>query len=465
MWISISPTSEETYLITDTNRSTQIVENMNGKLRNMNALTYKLLILFLGMALVCQAQVDGEILKPQKGIFLLQNASLVTVTEGILENTDLLISDGLIQHIGKNISTSEAQVIDCTGKFVYPGLIDSGSRLGLVEVNSLAETQDYMELGNVTPNMQALTAINPNSVAIPVTRVNGVTSSIALPSGGLFPGTAVLIHLNGYTPAQMYGGFKGVLLNFPSSARTSTYDTRTDEKVQKEAEEAQKKLDDIWERAVSYHRLKSAGATLDYYPEMAHLSQVIAGEIPLMVEANAAVDIRRAIKWLKEKNVTAILSGVSEGWRIAEEIAESGLPVIAGPVLTIPSRQSDRYDAAYTNPGLLAKAGVKVALRTNDAENVRNLPFHAGFAAAYGMGKEEALKAVTINPAEIFGLEKQIGSLEEGKMANLFISDGDPFEPRTQISHLFIQGYKIPMTNRQIRLYQEFNERSPGLEQ
>jgi imidazolonepropionase-like amidohydrolase len=113
----------------------------------------------------------------------------------------------------------------------------------------------------------------------------------------------------------------------------------------------------------------------------------------------------------------------------------------------------------------LAKAGVKVALRTNDAENVRNLPFHAGFAAAYGMGKEEALKAVTINPAEIFGLEKQIGSLEEGKMANLFISDGDPFEPRTQISHLFIQGYKIPMTNRQIRLYQEFNERSPGLEQ
>ncbi|WP_158860597.1 amidohydrolase family protein [Lunatibacter salilacus] len=431
----------------------------------MEALKYKLLVLFLGFTIFCQAQEDGEFLKPETGTFLLQNATLVTVTQGMKENTDLLIVDGLIQRIGKNLASIDAQIIDCTEKFVYPGFIDSGNRLGLVEVSSVAETQDFMEIGNVTPNMQALTAVNPNSVAIPVTRVNGVTSSIALPSGGLFPGTAALIHLNGYTPDQMYGGFKAILLNFPSSARTSTLDNRTDEKVQKEAEEAQQKLDDIWERAVTYQRLKSAGATLDYYPEMEHLSKVIAGEITLLIEVNAAVDIRRAIKWVQDKNVTAILSGVSEGWRIAEEIASSGLSVITGPVLTIPTRQSDRYDAAYTNPGLLAKAGVKVALRTNDAENVRNLPFHAGFAAAYGMGIEEALKAVTIHPAEMFGIADQVGSLEEGKFANLFISDGDPFEPRSQISHLFIKGYKIPMTNRQIRLYQEFNERSPGLEQ
>ncbi|HSI77108.1 MAG TPA: amidohydrolase family protein [Lunatimonas sp.] len=431
----------------------------------MKALKFKLLVLLWGVTIFCQAQEDGEFLKPEKGTFLIQNATLVTVTQGTMENTDLLIANGLIQGIGKNLAPLDAQIIDCRGKFVYPGFIDSGNRLGLVEVNSVAETQDFMEIGNVTPNMQALTAINPNSVAIPVTRVNGVTSSIALPSGGLFPGTAALIHLNGYTPDQMYGGFKAILLNFPSSARTSTFDNRTDEKVQKEAEEAQQKLNDIWERAVTYQRLKSSGATLDYYPEMEHLAKVIAGEIPLMIETNAAVDIRRAIKWVNDKNLTAILSGVSEGWRIAEEIATSGLSVITGPVLTIPSRQSDRYDAAYTNPGIMAKAGVKVALRTNDAENVRNLPFHAGFAAAYGMGKEEALKAVTIHPAEMFGIADQVGSLEVGKIANLFISDGDPFEPRTQISHLFIKGFKIPLTNRQIRLYQEFNERSPGLEQ
>lgn len=431
----------------------------------MNALKYILLVLYLGVTIFCQAQEDGEFLKPEKGKFILKNATLVTVTNGTLENSDLLIADGLIKKIGKNLSEPDAQLIDCSGKFVYPGMIDSGNRLGLVEVNSVAETQDFMEIGNVTPNMQALTAVNPNAVAIPVTRVNGVTSSIALPSGGLFPGTAALIHLNGYTPDQMFGGFKAIVLNFPSSARTSTNDNRTDEKVQKETEEALQKLDDIWEKAVTYHQLKSAGATLDYYPEMEHLSKVISGETPLMIEANAAVDIRGAIKWVNDKNVTAILTGVSEGWRIAEEIASSGLPVVTGPVLTIPSRQSDRYDAAYSNPGLLAKAGVKVALRTNDAENVRNLPFHAGFAAAYGMGKEEALRAVTIHPAEMFGIDDQLGSLQEGKIANLFVSDGDPFEPRSQISHLFIKGYKIPMTNRQIRLYQEFNERSPGLDQ
>lgn len=431
----------------------------------MNALKNILLILFFGVTIFCQAQEDGEFLKPEKGMFLLKNATLVTVAKGTLENSDLLIADGLIKKIGKNLSEPDAQLIDCSGKFVYPGMIDSGNRLGLVEVNSLAETQDFMEIGNVTSNMQALTAVNPNSVAIPVTRVNGVTSSIALPSGGLFPGTAALIHLSGYTPEQMYGGFKAIVLNFPSSARISTNDNRTDEKVQKEAEEALQKLDDIWEKAVTYHQLKSAGASLDYYPEMEHLSTLLRGEIPLMIEANAAIDIRRAIKWVKDKNVKAILTGVSEGWRIAEEIASSGLHVITGPVLTIPSRQSDRYDAAYSNPGLLAKAGVKVALRTNNAENARNLPFHAGFAAAYGMGKEEALRAVTIHPAEMFGVDDQVGSLQEGKIANLFISDGDPFEPRTQISHLFIKGYKIPMTNRQIRLYQEFNERSPGLDQ
>src|SRR5690606_16820440 len=139
-------------------------------------------------------------------------------------------------------------------------------------------------------------------------------------------------------------------------------------------------------------------------------------------------------------------------------------PVITGPVLSLPTRQSDRFDAAYANPGKMMKAGVKVALRTNDAENVRNLPFNAGFAAAYGMGKENALRSVTILAAEILGVDDQLAAIEQGKNATLFVSDGDPFETKTQIYHVFIDGYKIPMNNRQTRLYQEFLERSPGLE-
>jgi len=431
-------------------------------MRKKSLIIYILLLL----PILTYGQIEGEVLKPQGGKFLLKGATLVTVTNGNLENTSVLLSDGKITAIGQELNDAEARVIECDGLYIYPGMIDSGTRLGLVEVGSLAETQDYAEIGNVTANMQALTAINPNSVSIPVTRVSGVTTVLSVPSGGLFPGTAALINLNGYTPDQMYTGFKGIPMNFPSSARRGRWDKRSEEDIKKDVEKAMKETNDIWERAKNYMKLEDAGAELKYYPEMEQLAKAVRGELPLLIEVNKAEDIKNALKWIKEKEVKkAILTGVSEGFRVADEIAEAEIPVITGPVLALPSRNSDRYDAAYTNPSKMLKAGVKVALRTSDAENVRNLPFNAGFAAAYGMSKEEALKAITIVPAEIFGVDDHLGSIEEGKSATLFISDGDPFEPKTQIKHVFIDGYKIPMTNRHIRLYQEFLERSPGLVQ
>ncbi|MDX5477990.1 MAG: amidohydrolase family protein, partial [Cyclobacteriaceae bacterium] len=227
---------------------------------------------------------------------------------------------------------------------------------------------------------------------------------------------------------------------------------------------AQKNLNEIWAKAETFYKLQQAKAELQYYPEMEQLAKVISGELPLLVEVNAATDILSAIDWIKSKNVKAILTGVAEGWRVADKIAAANLSVITGPMLSIPTRQSDRFDAAYANPSKMAKAGVKVVIRTNDAENVRNLPFNAGFAAAYGMGKEEALKAVTINAAEVFGVEDRMGSIEEGKDATLLVATGDPFETKTQIRHVFIDGYRVPMSNRHIKLYQEFLERSPGLE-
>jgi imidazolonepropionase-like amidohydrolase len=431
-------------------------------MKNIKHLLYAFILTFLPMAV--NAQFDGEFVKPRTGKFLLQNASVVTVTKGTIENGSVLIDNGKIIGVGKNLPAGDAEVIDCTGQFIYPGMFDGGSRLGLVEVNSVAETQDFAEIGQVTPNMRALVAINPSSVAIPVTRVSGVTTTLSTPSGGLFPGTAALINLNGYTPDQMYAGFEGVVLNFPSSARRSTWDRRSDEDIKKEADAAQKSLNEIWERAETYYKLQQAKAELQFYPEMEQLAKVVGGEMPLLVEVNAATDILSAIEWVKSKNVKAILMGVAEGWRVADKIAEANLPVITGPMLSIPTRQSDRFDASYTNPGKMAKAGVKVVIRSNDAENTRNLPFNAGFAAAYGMGKEEALKAVTINAAEVFGIADKMGSIEEGKDATLLVSTGDPFETKTQIRHVFIEGYRIPMSNRHIKLYQEFLERSPGLE-
>ncbi len=405
------------------------------------------------------AQIEGEVIKPYKANFLLTNAKIYTVTKGILEDHDLLIEDGLIKAIGKNIPQQNHTVIDCTGKSLYPGFIDSGTSLGIVEVNSLKETQDYMELGKVTPQMQALTAVNPNGVAIPVTRVSGVTAVLTQPRGGHFPGTAALINLNGYTPAQMFGGFKGVIMNYPSAVRSGSNDTRSLEDLQKTATKNLDEINELWEKAATYLAIKTKGGELEYYPEMEQLSKVLNKELPLLIEVNAAKDIVSALEWIKEKDVNVVLTGVAEGWKVADKIAAAGVPVITGPVLTLPSRDSDHYAASSPHPALLQKAGVKVALRTMEAENVRNLPFNAGFAAAYGMGITEALKAITIIPAEIFGVDDSLGSLEEGKKASLFISDGDPFEPKTQIHQVFIDGYRIPMTNRHIRLYQEFLER------
>lgn len=405
--------------------------------------------------------------KGKSGTFALINANIETVTKGVITNGTVIISEGKITAVGLNIAVPQnAEVIDCKGKWIYPGMIDGGTNLGLSEVGSDQRTRDYNEIGDVVPQMKALTAVNPNSALIPVTRVSGVTTVITAPSGGIYPGTSALINLHGYTPDQMYAGFEAVVLNFPTTGRRGGFDRRSDEDIKKATDKAMKQVNDVWERAVQYHKVDSAtkGKGLAYYPEMQAMLPVVRGEQALMIEVNAAKDITETLKWVKEKKVKkVILSGCREGWRVATEIAKAGIPVITGPVLALPSREYDRFDKAYANPGLMKKAGVKVAIRTNQIENVRNLPFNAGFAATYGMGREDALKAVTIVPAEIFGVSDKLGSIEVGKVANVFVCDGDPFETKTNILQVFIAGWQMPMVSRQTQLYEEFLKREPGL--
>ena len=430
----------------------------------MNKLYIILVFLLVGFS--AQAQMVN---KSQSGTFLLKDATIHTVTNGTIQG-DLLIKDGIISEIG-TISQVEvgATTIVCTGKHIYPGFIDGGTNLGLSEVGSISLTQDYRELGDFTPHMQALTAVNPNSVSIPVTRTNGVTTVIAKTGGGLFPGTAALINLHGYTPKQMYAGFKGVQMNFPSTGKRGRWDRRSPEDIKKDGEKAMKKMKDIWDKARQYSAIDSAAKASnqkmdDYNPQMEALLPIVRGEAPLMVEVNKDGDIKAAIKWVEENKLDVIFTGVSEGYRVTKELAKAGMPVVTGPVLSIPGRSSASYDIAYKNASIMQKAGIKVAIRTNETENVRNLPFNAGFAAAYGMGIEEALKAITIIPAEIFGVSDKMGSLEKGKIANVFVSDGDPFETKTKIEHLFISGYKIPLESRHTLLYDEFLKRDPGVD-
>jgi imidazolonepropionase-like amidohydrolase len=398
----------------------------------MRKLIYNLLIL----ALFNSSFVQGQNPKAKFGTFALTNASIETITKGVINNGTVIISEGKIQAVGTNVTIPQgAEVIDCKGLWIYPGMIDSGTKAGLFEFGQVAQASDVTELGDVIPQMKALTAVNPNSTGIPITRVSGVTTTLTVPGGDLFAGTAALINLHGYTPDQMFAGFEGVVLNYPRGGRRGPFDRRTDEEIKKATEKTLQRLNDVWDRAVQFHKLDSATkGSLKYYPEMQALLPVVRGEQNLLIEVNAAKDIQAVLKWVADRKIKkVILTGVAEGWRVADEIAKAKIPVIAGPVLELPTRDYDRYDKAYTNPGLMLKAGVKVALKTEDGNvNYRNLPYHAGFAATYGMGREEALKAITIVPAEIFGVLDKLGSIEQGKQATLFVSTGDPFETKTQ---------------------------------
>jgi imidazolonepropionase-like amidohydrolase len=408
-----------------------------------------------------------QVKKAESGTFLLKNGNLHTVTSGTYIG-DLLIKDGIIAEIGKSITNSDAKIIDCSGKQIYPGLIDGGCRLGLVEIGAVSLTNDFNELGDFVPHMKALTAVNPNAVAIPVTRVNGVTTVFSKPEGSTFPGTGALIHLFGYNPDQMSAGAERVVMRFPSTGKRGRWDRRSEEDIKKDTDKAISNINNIWDNANNYMKMDSAArsentALYTNNPQMMALLPIVSGREPIFIEVNSKNDIESAIEWISERKYKAVFTGVAEGWRVADKIAKADIPVITGPVLSVPGRDNDSYESAYTNPAKMMKAGVKVALRTDNAENVRNLPFNAGFAAAYGMGIDNALKAVTINTAEIFGVADKIGSLDKGKIANLFIANGDAFETKTKIEHLFIKGWKIPLESRHTLLYDEFLERSPGL--
>lgn len=434
-----------------------------------------LLTLLLSFGLLAGPSGNDEP-KARQGLYALTNARIETVTNGTIERGTIVVDGDRIVAIGADVAIpAGAEVIDCDGMTIYPGFIDSGTQLGLAEVGSLPETRDFAEIGDLTPHMQVLTAVNPNSVAIPVTRVNGVTTVITEPAGGMLPGTAALINLHGYTPEQMnVGGARFVVLNFPSKPSTtpSRWDRRSPEERKKQYDDALAKLDETFDRAVLHARIDSAytanpaGAERPAYaPAMDALVPVLRGEQALLVKVDAARDILAALDWVEARGLTKVVfSGVREGWRVADRIAAAGIPCLVGPVLALPARGSDRYDKAYANPGLLRDAGVTVAIRSGETENTRNLPYHTGFAAAFGLGRADALRAVTIAPAQIFGVADEMGSLEVGKKATLFVADGDAFEPSTQVAHLFIDGWKVPLESRHTELYDEFLNRTPGLE-
>ncbi|WP_372635841.1 amidohydrolase family protein [Fodinibius sp.] len=420
---------------------------------------------FLLVVLVVTAGVAQITEKAEFGKFAITNATIHTVSDGVIENGVVLINGETIEFVGKNAKiTSGYQRINAAGNHLYPGFMDAGTQLGLQEIGAVAVTKDQAELGEFNPHVRAFTAINPSSVSIPVTRVNGVTHVVSLPVSGRLSGKATLIDLYGYSPDSMAVSSNAALhLNWPTSRAGGR---RSEDEVEKVYKKNLKELNEFWDRAVfyddmmrSYEEGSADKKRPDTHKKLEAMREILGGNIPVMISVDHKRDILNAIEWTrKHPDVQFILAGVQEGWRVAEEIAEAGLPCLVSTLYT-PERAYDNYQRPYQNPAKLHEAGVKVAIATGEIENVRNAPYHAGYAAAYGLGREEAVKAITLNAAEIFGIADRLGSIEKGKQANLFLSDGDPFEPTTHIEQVFIRGYKIPMVSRHSQLYEEYLNR------
>lgn len=406
------------------------------------------------------------------GTYAIKNATLVTVTGATIKNGTLVIEGDKITALGPNVSIpSGAEVIDAEGLFVYPGMIDALTSLGLSEVGAVAATVDAYEIGTYNPHIKASVAINPHSVHIPISRFNGITSALVAPGGGVISGQSALINLNGWTPEEMVlKAPVAVHINFPRLPREDDRRGQRPSSAQETSKAKERTEEQIKELRELFQKTKRYAATWDEYKKsqkppapvkdlmLDALVPVVKRELPVIVSVNVEQDIKNAVEFVDTLDIRAIFQGVNDGWKVAALLKKHDIPVLVGPVLSSPGSK-DPYDARYANAGVLHRAGVKIAFLTRSAPDVRSLPYHAGSAAAFGLPKEEALKAVTINPAEIFGLADKIGSLEAGKLANVIVTDGDPLEMLTHIKHVFIAGEKIPLQSKHSKLYEKFRKR------
>jgi imidazolonepropionase-like amidohydrolase len=384
-----------------------------------------------------------------------------------LLNATVLIRDGKIAAVGATVAIpAGATRIDATGKWVTPGFIDGGGQLGLVEIGAVEGTREATLGGDsVAAAFNVAEGINPASTLIPVTRIEGITTALATPEGNLISGQAVLVDLAGATIEEMLVKSPAGLvasLNEPAKAQgggSRAGVTARLRRVFNDALEYGRRRPD-YARA-QMPRLSASAADLEA------LLPVLRGEVPLLAVANRRSDIATALRLAREYRLKVVLVGAAEGWQIADEIARAGVPVLVAPLENIGSTLEaiPSYDALgirYENAALLAKAGVKVALLEADTHNARNLRQEAGNAVSYGLTWDQALRAVTLTPAEIFGVADRYGALEPGRVANVVVWSGDPFEFTTAVLHVFIRGREVPLTSRQTELLDRFRKLPPS---
>ena len=402
----------------------------------------------------------------------LTGATVHTVTGPTIANATVVITDGKITAVGAGVSLpAGATVVQCQGKHVYPGLIAANTILGLTEVSSVLGTNDQNETGNVNPNIRAEVEINPESDLLPVTRVNGVTSALSVPQGGAISGTSALIHLDGWTQEDMTVAKPvGLHVNWPSmTINRAWWETRSEEDQKRAREEAVQAIRDAFGDARAYWKAREAEGKPgiprhDRDVKWDAMGRVLRGEIPVMFSASSLPQIRSVLRFVDEQQLPkVVLVGATDAWRVADELKARDIAVITASPSSLPGRSYEPYDEGMALAGKLQAAGVRFCVSDGaGSTNARNLGYEASMAAAFGLPRDEALKSVTLYPAQILGVADRLGSIEPGKIADLIVTDGDPLEIATQVEQVYINGRAVSMETRHTRLFHKYDQRPRG---
>lgn len=399
---------------------------------------------------------------------LLRGATVHTVSGQTLAPGDVLVDGKKIVEVAAKISAADARVIDLKGQHVYPGLIAASTTLGLVEISGVAATRDTAEVGQFTPDVQSWIAVNPDSELIPVARANGITHAQPVPAGGIVPGQSGVIALAGWTTEEMTIRKPVALhLTWPSMdldtrAREQVRDKASWKSLEDQARDRRARLKDIDEffsQAKAYARQRNDNSVVPAWEAMLPL---VRGEIPLMVRADDPRQIKAAVKWADTNGYYIVIVGAREAASVADLLASKKIPVIFDSFFAFPATDTDAYDAQFKTPGILQRAGVKVVFSESarfEAAMVRNLPYVAAQAVAFGMPADEALKGITLYPAQVLGVDERLGSLEAGKEASLFVADGDILDIRSKVKQMWIAGQEVSLSSRHTRLYEKYRGR------
>lgn len=411
-----------------------------------------------------------------QGTFAIRGGTVVTVSGAEIPNGTVVISGGKITAVGANVQVpANAQVIDAKGLMVYPGMIETGSSIGLSEIGQGAvATVDIQEVGSFNPNAQAFYGIDPHSAHIGVARVVGITTVVSRPTGGILSGQAALMNLAGDTPPKMAVIPKlALVVELPRSgfggrgfARAAALQQGAPADANRVRQAQMDSLRTLLRDADAYARAQDAYTKDKSIPRPAHdvvlesMVPAVRGQMPVIFPADRANDIRDAVTFAEEMHLKPIIMGGEQAADVAAFLKQHNVPVVVTAVMHLPSREDDPFDVNYSIPAKLAAAGVTFAISTGDkGSEVRTLPYNAGMAAAHGLSKTDALKSVTLWPAQIFGVGDRMGSIDVGKMANIVVTTGDLLEAKTDTKYLFIDGRNVPLDTKHTQLNAQFKDR------